>query len=70
MFFDQFKSATPFLRHSLTLLVEADTGASEAEREQLHEKIAVRKARRIPVGKFILLLAAIILTMVVLEYFI
>jgi hypothetical protein len=70
IFLDQFRFYTNFFRLLPVRLTDSESGGPEAEREQLHEKIVVRKARRIPVGKFILFLAAIILTVVVLEYFI
>jgi hypothetical protein len=70
MFLNQFKSSAQFLKLSFALLAESDTRESGPDREQLLKKIKERKRRSVPVGKFILLLAAIILTVIVLEYFI
>jgi hypothetical protein len=67
---DAFKSLKQSLRLSLALLADADRRHSTIDREQLREKIDARKYRRVPVGNFILLLAAIVLTLIVLEYFI
>jgi hypothetical protein len=70
MFLNQFKPSAQFLRFSLALLADSGTGESGPGREQLLKKIKERKHRRVPVGKFILLLAAIIITVIMLEYFI
>ena len=70
MFVNQFKSSMRNLQLSLALLADSDSGGSKPETEQVQEKIAASKNRRIPVVKFLLLLAVIIITVVVLEYFI
>ena len=77
MFFDQIKSTVNNLRIATLLLVDSDNadnggdnGGSDLDKEKVHEKIAASKSRRIPVVKFILLLTAIIVTFIVLEYFI
>lgn len=70
MFADQFKSSIRNLQLSLVLIADSDDGGSKPEIEQVQEKIAASKNRRIPVAKFLLLFAVIIITVVVLEYFI
>jgi hypothetical protein len=47
----------------------SNNGGSESENEQVREKLAASKHRRIPVGKFIFLLVVVVLTLIVLEYF-
>ena len=54
----------------MVLIADSDAGGSKPEIEQVQEKIAASKNRRIPVVKFLLLFAVIIITVVVLEYFI
>ena len=70
MFADQFKSSIRNLQLSMVLIADSDAGGSKPEVEQVQEKIAASKNRRIPVVKFLLLFAVIIITVVVLEYFI
>jgi len=70
MFTDQFKSSIRNLQLSMVLIADSDAGGSKPEVEQVQEKIAASKNRRIPVVKFLLLFAVIIITVVVLEYFI
>ena len=70
MFADQFKSSIRNLQLSMVLIADSDAGESKPEIEQVQEKIAASKNRRIPVVKFLLLFAVIIITVVVLEYFI
>lgn len=70
MFADQFKSFIGNLQLSMVLIADSDAGGSKPETEQVQEKIAASKNRRIPVVKFLLLFAVIIITVVVLEYFI
>jgi hypothetical protein len=70
MFADQFKSFIGNLKLSMVLIADSDAGGSKPEIEQVQEKIAASKNRRIPVVKFLLLFAVIIITVVVLEYFI
>jgi len=50
--------------------IDPDSEASKPEREQVQKKIDAGRHRRIPVGKFILLLGVIVLTVIVLEHFI
>ena len=70
MFADQFKSSIRNLQLSMVLIADSDAEGSKPEIEQVQEKIAASKNRRIPVVKFLLLFAVIIITVVVLEYFI
>ena len=70
MFADQFKSSIRNLQPSMVLIADSDAEGSKPEIEQVQEKIAASKNRRIPVVKFLLLFAVIIITVVVLEYFI
>ena len=67
---DRFKSSSNILGLLPLLLTESDDGGSTLEEEQISEKIAASKNRRIPVGIFVLTLTAIVLTLIVLEYFI
>lgn len=67
---DPFKSFNRILPLSPLLPADSDNGGSAVEKDQVHEKIAESKHRRIPVGKFIFLLAVVVLTLIVLEYFI
>jgi len=70
MVVNPIKYFTKFFRLTRTQLTDSESGGSEAERKRLHQKIAIRKTRRVPVGNYILLLAEIALTLIVLEYFI
>jgi hypothetical protein len=77
MFLSRFKSSISILPFSPYLLADSGNGGSnsgnggsELEIEEVREKIAASKSRRIPVGKFIFLLAVIVLTLIVLEHFI
>ena len=70
MFIDYVKFFTKSRLFLLTLMVDSDGGESMPEVEKVQKKIKLRKNRDAPIFKFIILLAAIILTLVVLEYFI
>jgi hypothetical protein len=67
---DRFKSSNKILGLLTLLLTEPGDGESALEEEEISEKIAASKNRRIPVGIFVLTLAVIVLTLIVLEYFI
>jgi len=69
VFFDRFKSSINILRLSSMLLADSANGGSESDKEAVHEKVAASKRSRIPVGKFIFLLAVIVVTIVILEHF-
>ena len=63
----------PFVIQFLPLVLriaDSDAGGSMPEAEKVEEKIKSSKNRRIHAVKFLLLLAAIILTLVIMEYFI
>ena len=70
MHVDRFKSSSKISGLLALLLTESDDGGSALEEEQISEKIAASKNRRIPVGILVLTLIAIVLTLIVLEYFI
>jgi hypothetical protein len=76
MFLNRFKSFSNILQLSPYLLADSknggsnsNNGGSKLDPESVHEKVAVSKQRRIPVGKFIFMLAVVALMMIVLEYF-
>ena len=68
--FDRFKSSINISLLSPMSLADSANGGSESDKEAVHEKVAASKRRRIPVGKFIFLLAVIALAVVILEHFI
>lgn len=70
MLLDSILPFNRILRTSLRLFVDSATGGSELEMEQVQKKIDASKYRKIPVVKFILLLAVIVLTVIILEHFI
>jgi len=70
MLLDSILPFNRILRTSLELFVDSATGGSELEMEQVQKKIDASKYRKIPVVKFILLLAVIGLTVIILEHFI
>jgi hypothetical protein len=70
MIVDQFNVFLKNLQHSLTLIDDSETGGQMPEIEQVHEKIRLSKNRRIPVVRLLLLFVAIVMTIIVLEYFI
>lgn len=67
---DRFQSSDKILGLLTLSLTESGDGGSALEEEQISEKIAASKNRRIPVGIFVVTLVAIVLTLIVLEYFI
>lgn len=69
MFGAYLKSLKNYLLPLLTLMVDSDAGGSMPDKEEVEEKIRTSRNRRIPVVKFILLLAVIIITVVLLERF-
>ena len=70
MMFDSILPINRILRPSLRLFVDSASGGSELEMEQVQKKVDASKHSRIPVVKFILLLAVIVLTVIILEHFI
>jgi len=52
-----------------SVMSDYDSGGSDSE-SKLIDKVKARKSRRVPIVRFILLFAAIVLTIIVLEYFI
>lgn len=70
MLIDQFKSLSNILRLSPVLLNSSDTEGSKPGSEQVQEKIAASKNRRIPVVQFIFLLFVVVLIFIALEHFI
>ena len=70
MIVDQLNVFLKNLKHSLTLIDDSETGGQMPEIEQVQEKIRASKNRRIPVARLLLLFVAIIITIIVLEYFI
>jgi hypothetical protein len=70
MIVDQFNVFLKNLQHSLTLIDDSETGGQMPEIEQVQEKIRASKNRRIPIVKLLLLFVAIVMTIIVLEYFI
>lgn len=77
MFHSRFKSSINILQLPPYLRVDSENGGSnsgnggsELEIEAAREKVAASKNRKIPVGKFIFLLAVVVLTLIVLEHFI
>lgn len=70
MFVNHRKLITKHLQPSLTLMADSDAGGSRPENEEVQEKIKTSRNRKIPLVKFILLLAVIIIAVVLLEYFI
>ena len=64
------KLITNRLLPSFSLMADSDAGGSMPDNEKVQEKIKASKNRQIPVVKFVLLLAVIIITVVILEYFI
>lgn len=67
---NQFKAFLKNLPLSLALIDEPETGGQMPEIEQVQERIRASKNRRIPFVKLLLLFVAIIITIIVLEYFI
>jgi hypothetical protein len=69
MSFNPFKLFSNRLPILPVLMADADTEGSGPDPQEVHEKIAVSKNRRIPVIKFSLLFVAIVIVVLVLEYF-
>lgn len=67
---NQFKAFLKNLPLSLALIDEPETGGQMPEIEQVQERIRASKNRRIPFVKLLLLFVAIIITIIVLEYFV
>jgi hypothetical protein len=51
-----------------SMISDSDPGGSSAEEEPF-DKANARKSQRVPILRFILLFAAVVLTIIVLEYF-
>jgi hypothetical protein len=70
MIINQFNSYFKCLQLSLTLIADPETGGQMPERDEIEEKIKVSKNRRIPLVKLFLVFVVIVLTLIILEYFI
>ena len=70
MLLDSIFPFSRILRPSLGLFADSANGGSELEMEEVQKKIDASKYQKIKVVKFILLLAVIVLTVIILEHFI
>lgn len=70
MIVDKINSSIKYMQLSLMLIADSETGGQMPKREEVQEKIVASKKRRIPVGKLLLVFVVIVMTIVMLEYFI